>query len=93
LHSQDPEKYLAPLISAGASSITIQIEPFMAQYLGQPEAAVAAAAEVAAQIRGSGLKAGLALGVDTPLTPEVVKRVQEGMVDMVSGGSGFGYLG
>ena len=81
---QDPAKYLEPLISAGASSISFQIEPFMAQNIGQPGAAVAAAAEVADRIRAAGLKAALALGVETQLLPELVDFVGEGKVDMVS---------
>lgn len=84
--AQEPGKYIDPLISAGASSITFQVEPFLA--------APGDAAALAAVIRRAGLRAAVALGVDTPVE-HVLPLVAARAVDMVRllGGGGGGLLG
>ena len=72
---QDPAKYVAALAAAGASSITFQIEPFLAS----PSDAVA----LARTIRAHGLRAAVAVAVQTPVAP-VLPLVAAGEVDMVS---------
>jgi pentose-5-phosphate-3-epimerase len=80
------------LAEAGASSITFQIEPFLAAAaaaLGPaatPDAvrakAAAAAAVLAADIRGRGARAGVAAAPGTPVDA-VLPLARDGAVDMV----------
>jgi pentose-5-phosphate-3-epimerase len=90
--TQDPATHVPRLAEAGASSITFQIEPFLAAAAaelgpGAPpadvaERAAAGAAALAADIRGRGPRAGVAVAPGTPLDA-VLPLARRGDVDMV----------
>ncbi|GBF92749.1 carbohydrate kinase [Raphidocelis subcapitata] len=87
---EHPEKYIAPLADAGASSVTIQIEPFLqitdrapgGDAAARLDAALGFARRALGAIRERGLRAAIALAPATPLEA-VMPLVEAGDVDMV----------
>ena len=98
----DPARFVGALAAAGASSVTFQIEAFLGGSGGsgengsseqqQQSAALEAAAALAADIRSRGMRAAVAVAVDTPVEA-ALPLARAGAVDMLlvmSVRSGFG---
>ncbi|KAI8476673.1 MAG: hypothetical protein J3K34DRAFT_516264 [Monoraphidium minutum] len=77
---EDPAKYVPALQRAGASSVTFQVEPFLAAPGGAAPGPGAAA--LAADIRARGMRAAVAAAPGTPVEA-VMALADAGAVDMV----------